>query len=172
MSYFVVDVEADGPSPSTGSIVCFGAALVKDPSITFYGKIKPIHDNWVAEALAISGFSREEHLGFDDPKEVMQEFNDWLEKNSQGRPVFISDNNGFDWQFINDYFHKYLNKNPFGFSSRRISDLYAGMQMKANASQEWKKYRKTNHDHNPVNDAIGNAEALLKLKELGLNVNY
>jgi hypothetical protein len=34
----------------------------------------------------------------------------------------------------------------------------------------WKHLRKTIHDHNPVNDAIGNAEALLQMKQMGLKV--
>lgn len=36
-------------------------------------------------------------------------------------------------------------------------------------NQEWKRlYRKTKHTHNPVDDAKGNAEALLAFKEMGL----
>jgi hypothetical protein len=27
----------------------------------------------------------------------------------------------------------------------------------------WKRHRRTTHDHNPVNDAVGNAEALRTL---------
>jgi hypothetical protein len=34
----------------------------------------------------------------------------------------------------------------------------------------WKHLRKTIHDHNPVNDAIGNAEALLEMKKMGLKI--
>src|SRR5690348_1494989 len=57
--------------------------------------------------------------------------------------------------------HEAFDGNPFGFSGRRIGDLYCGMKMDTRLNQEWKKkYRKTSHDHNPVNDAIGNAEAL------------
>ena len=35
---------------------------------------------------------------------------------------------------------------------------------------KWKYLRKTNHDHNPVNDAKGNAEALLEMRRMGLNM--
>jgi len=35
---------------------------------------------------------------------------------------------------------------------------------------EWKKFRVTEHTHNPVDDARGNAEALKKFKELGLKI--
>jgi hypothetical protein len=57
----------------------------------------------------------------------MTDFAGWLEKNSKGRAIFISDNPAFDWQFINYYFHRFLGQNPFGFSARRIGDLYAGL---------------------------------------------
>ncbi len=42
MSYFVVDVEADGELVGVHSIVCFGVVKVSDTSKTFYGKIKRI----------------------------------------------------------------------------------------------------------------------------------
>ncbi len=172
MSYFVVDVEADGAIPHKYSMVCFGAVLV-EPSLatTFYGKVQPISTEWNPEALAISGFTRQEHESFDEPKMVMEQFAAWLATHSKGRPIFISDNPAFDWQWINYYFHYFLGKNPFGFSARRIGDLYCGMKMDASLNQEWKKlYRKTTHDHNPVNDAKGNAEALLAMKKMGLKI--
>jgi hypothetical protein len=102
MAYIMVDVEADGPIPGDYSMVCFGAIVV-EPSLdrTFCGRLKPISDKWIPEALKASGFTREETLEFDDPKTVMQRFADWLAEIGGGRqPMFISDNNGFDWQFI------------------------------------------------------------------------
>ena len=172
MSYIVVDVEADGAIPHKYSMVCFGAVIV-EPTLTktFYGKTKPISDEWVSDALAVSGFSREEHENFDDPKKVMENFAEWIAKNSNGNPIFISDNLAFDWQWINYYFHTYLGKNPFGFSGRRIGDLYCGMKMNTGLNSEWKRlHRKTKHDHTPVNDAKGNAEALLAMKKMGLKL--
>ena len=102
MKYVSVDVEADGPIPGDFSMVSFGAVIV-EPSLskTFYGKLKPISKNWIPEALAISGFKREETLEFDDPKEVMENFNKWLKGfDFKPRPMFIADNNGLDWQFM------------------------------------------------------------------------
>lgn len=173
MSYIVVDVESDGAIPNKYSMVCFGAVVV-EPSLskTFYGETKPISNEWDAESLAISGFSRKEHLTFDEPKIVMDNFAKWIEKNSIGKAIFISDNPAFDWQWINYYFHYFHGKNPFGFSARRIGDLYCGMKMDTGLNSEWKKlYRKTLHDHNPVNDAKGNAEALLAMKKIGLKID-
>lgn len=172
MSYIVVDVEADGPIPYKYSMVCFGAVVV-EPSLSksFYGKVKPISGEWIPDALAVSGFSRAQHLQFDDPEPVMKSFAAWLTENTKGRPIFISDNPAFDWQWINWYFHTYLHKNPFGFSARRIGDLYCGMKMDAGLNNEWKRrLRKTRHDHNPLNDALGNAEALLAMKNMGLKI--
>ena len=172
MSYIVVDVESDGPIPHKYSMVCFGAVVVEPTlSKTFYGKTKPISDVWIPEALTVSGMSRAAHESFEAPEKVMEDFAKWLSENSKGRPIFISDNPAFDWQWINFYFHTYLGKNPFGFSARRIGDLYCGMKMDAGLNNEWKKlFRKTIHDHNPVNDAKGNAEALLAMKEMGLKM--
>jgi DNA polymerase III epsilon subunit-like protein len=171
MSFVIVDVESDGPIPAEYSMVCFGAVHFDEAlDKTFYGETRPVSERFVEEALAISGFTREQHSSFDEPKVVMQKFEAWLEEHSDGRPVFVSDNVAFDWQFINYYFHKFLGRNPFGFSGRRIGDIYAGLVKDAYRATEWKKYRVTRHTHNPVDDARGNAEALKKFKELGLKI--
>lgn len=172
MSYIVVDVESDGPYPEFKrgySMVCFGAVIVEDSlNKTFYGKVKPISLIYKEEALAVSGFTREEHINFDDPKEVMLNFKIWIEDNSKCRPVFISDNLAYDWQFINYYFHRFTDNNPFGYSGRRIGDLWCGF--KNDMFVQWKWMRETKHSHNPVDDAKGNAEALLRMRDMGLNI--
>jgi DNA polymerase III epsilon subunit-like protein len=171
MPYVMVDIEADGPIPGDYSMICFGAVIV-EPGLgrTFYGKLRPISDKFVPEALAVSGFSREETLAFDDPRTVMEEFAAWLREHAAGRTMFVSDNNGFDWQFINWYFHHFLGRNPFGFSSTNLGSLYKGMQK--DTSVNFKHLRKTKHTHDPVDDARGNAEALLAMKEMGLKSRW
>jgi len=48
---------------------CFGAVVFDDLlDKTFYGRTRPISDRFVPEALAVSGFSREQHLSFEEPK--------------------------------------------------------------------------------------------------------
>ena len=168
-NFIVVDVESDGPIPHLYSMVCFGAVIVEPGlSKTFYGKTKPVSDQYVQEALAISGFTREQHKTFDDPLVVMQNFKKWISENTKGRPIFISDNPAYDWSFINYYFHFYLGENPFGYSARRIGDLYCGAVKDGFA--RWKHLRKTNHDHHPVNDAKGNAEALMEIQRMGVKL--
>jgi hypothetical protein len=101
----------------------------------------------------------------------MRAFAVWLTQHSKGRPVFVSDNVAFDWQFINYYLHKFTGSNPFGFSGRRIGDLYCGLVKDMGAGSAWKKLRKTPHTHNPVDDAKGNAEALVAIaKQHGLRL--
>jgi hypothetical protein len=170
MSFISLDIESDGPIPHKYSMVCFGAVIVEPTlSKTFYGKTKPISELWIPESLSISGFSREEHLTFDDPKDVMLKFKNWILENSKGHPIFIADNNGFDFAWINYYFHYFIGNNPFGYSSRRISDLWCGYSNDMYA--KWKYFRKTNHSHDPVADALGNAEALFEMKKRGLKID-
>jgi DNA polymerase III epsilon subunit-like protein len=165
----MVDIESDGPIPSDYSMVCFGAVIVEPGlSRTFYGQLKPISDAFLPEALAVSGFSREQTLTFDEPAEVMERFRQWVNAECGKRKIFISDNNGFDWSFINWYFHHFVGKNPFGFSSQNLGSLYKG-QVK-DTFKSFKHLRDTKHTHHPVDDARGNAEALLKMKEMGLKI--
>lgn len=171
MTYVMVDVEADGPIPGDYSMICLGAIIVEpELSRTFYGRLKPISPNFVPEALAVSGFSRAECMEFDSPKQVMLKFQKWLKTHCPGRALFISDNNGFDWQFVNWYFHHFLGSNPFGFSSTNLGSLYKGMQR--DTFVNFKHLRKTPHTHHPVDDARGNAEALLQMKAQGLKINW
>lgn len=163
MSYFMVDVEADGPIPGDYSMISFGVVLV-DESLdkTFYGKLKPISEKFNPDALKVSGFTRQEILEFEEPAIVMRNFRNWITENSKGRPIFISDNNGFDFMFITWYFHHFLHHNPFGHSSQNLGSLYKGLVK--DTFKNFKHLRETKHTHHPVDDALGNAEALIKLK--------
>jgi hypothetical protein len=46
--------------------------------------------------------------------------------------------------------------------------MYAGMKM--DTFVKWKHLRKTRHTHHPVDDAKGNAEVLLQMKDMGLKI--
>ena len=170
MSVIVVDIESDGPIPGDYSMISFGAVIVDELlDKTFYGQLKPVSDNWMPVALKISTHTREETLAFNDPELVMTEFKQWISNNSEGRPLFYSDNNGFDWQFINWYFIHFLGENPFGYSSTNIGSLYKGLVK--DVFQNFKHLRNIKHSHHPVEDALGNARALLAMKnKMGLKV--
>lgn len=170
MAYIMVDIESDGPIPGDYSMLCFGAVLVREPlETTFYGQCRPISERFDPAALAVSGFSREETLRFAEPAETMHAFGAWIEGHCKDRPIFISDNNGFDFMFICWYFHHFTGGNPFGHSSQNLGSLYKGMEK--DTFKNFKHLRRTSHTHHPVDDAKGNAEALLTMKgELGLKI--
>ena len=162
MSIFVVDIESDGPAAGLHSMVCFGAVKLDRPLATrFSGRCAPISEAFIPGALAISGFTREQHLSFPKPGETMPAFAEWLHANNDGRMTLLSDNPAFDWSFINYYMHAYAGGNPFGHSARRIGDFCAGLAGRWDASSDFKKRRRTPHTHDPVDDAAGNAEAVI-----------
>ncbi|MGZ8559155.1 MAG: hypothetical protein ACXWWC_12510 [Chitinophagaceae bacterium] len=101
----------------------------------------------------------------------MQDFAIWIKVTCKDRPIFISDNNGFDWLFTCWYFHHFIGINPFGFSSQNLGSLYKGIEK--DTFKNFKHLRKTIHTHHPVDDAKGNAEALLTMKnEPGLKIKF
>lgn len=162
MSLYSVDVEADGPCPGLYSMVQVGAVKVT-PALdsTFFSTLKPITEHWIDDALTACKLTREITLKYDDPQQAMIAFRDYVLASSVGRPVFISDNPGFDWQFVNYYFHYYLGENPFGFSSRRIGDIYSGLTQDWKGGAKFRKFRTFPHTHNALDDAKGNASAIL-----------
>ncbi len=156
MPLILVDVEA-GPAPG------------QHPDLREFGAVEFISDE---------PFYRETFHGVGTDLATFQTFYGWLLKvcgmrqdvvgdkihvSPKTRPIFVSDNPAFDFQWINYYFWKHMRMNPFGHSARRISDFYAGLVGDFTKTQEWKALRRTPHDHNPVHDAIGNAEALGRL---------
>jgi hypothetical protein len=147
----MVDIEARGPipDPDNGYVMTeLGAVLLDDPTKTFYGNMDMVGDG-------------------DHPANVMNKFADWLAVNCEDQPRFISDNNGFDWMFVCWYFWHFIGRNPFGHSSTNLGSLYKGM--KKTMFQNFKHLRKTRHTHHPVDDAMGNVEALIFMRdEMGL----
>lgn len=166
MTNIVVDIEADGPCPGLFSMVSFGAVILDDNlDKTFYGQVAPLPEaDWDANALSVSGHTHEEHLAFPSPEIVIPRFAKWVNANRTGHAVFWADNNGFDWQFINYYMHRFNGGvNPFGFSSQNINSLWKGITRDCYSS--FKHLRKTKHTHHPVDDAKGNAEAMLAMRD-------
>lgn len=159
-NYIFVDVEARGVSPVHGTMTEFGAVHEKSLK-TFHGilyKGQPDPEN---PAVPLIGKQVSTDI------EVATAFIAWLkEVGGKERPVFVSDNVAYDWQWVSGMFDKAGLPNPFGHSGRRISDFWAGLNHNWGETQSWKRFRVTKHDHNPVNDAMGNVEAFQKIKEI------
>ena len=158
---FVVDCEAYGPCPSMGRLTWFGAVEYTSEQ-TFDGLIVPSRARRDNPAIPEEVDPATDEEYFQKLLQVFTRFDDWL-GGFGPLHTFVSDNPAFDWQWINDAFHRTLRRNPFGFSARRIGDFYAGLKSDFRQTQDWKKLRVTKHDHNPVNDALGNVQALKRL---------
>jgi ribonuclease T len=124
-----VDVETAGPIPGEYSLLSIGACLVDDPTRTFACELRPLNRNVDPEALKITGLCLEtlERTGL-PAKQAMERFDAWLaESIGPGcRPVLVGLNAPFDWSFVNYYFHRFLGRNPFGFTALDIKAYYMG----------------------------------------------
>ena len=170
------DCEAVGGCPATGRLTEFGAVAFSGPAVTphcpicasstrpwFHGLILPSDPSPESPAVPHPRIQLSDEEYQRKAAEVFSEFTQWLKQVSKDQPVFLSDNNGFDWMWICDGFHRYLGANPFGHSSRRISDYYAGLIGNFGETQRWKRLRPIVHDHHPVHDAAGNCLAFQRI---------
>ncbi|EDT42153.1 3'-5' exonuclease [Burkholderia ambifaria] len=156
--FISVDVETAGPIPGEFSMLTLGACLVDDPSRKFSCSFRPINDNFVPEALKVTGLSLE-RLAKDglSPGDAMQNFAVWigLQCTEWELPVFVGLNAPFDWSFVNYYFHR--------FTAVDIKALYMGA-----TGSSWQDTRSSamarrlnptlQGDHDALHDALYQAE--------------
>jgi len=159
MTLIFVDVEAAGDTPITGIMSEFGAVEFKTRQY-YHGRIHETTPHPDNPAIPIIGQQLRPRI------DVMFEFSTWIFDVSRGnRPTFVSDNPAYDWMWIAAAFDLCGINNPFGHSARRIGDFYAGLCGDFYTRQKWKNLRETPHDHHPVNDAMGNVEAMHRLMQ-------
>lgn len=176
---FIVDVEASAPTPMTGHMTEFGVVHV-DTGASFYANLYRWHPHPDIPALPVVDTDIHGHSIKDvrwetadsdgirtstegeEPYDAAWALKEWLTAFGVN-PRLVSDNNGYDAMWINCFTDAAGAGMLFGHSSRRIGDFYAGVQRKWSAQSKWKRLRDTPHTHNPVDDAQGNREALLKI---------
>lgn len=155
-----VDCEAAGTSPVRGVMTEFGAVHY-DTRDTFHGRLFEGKPDPANPAVPIPG----ERLATD--REVAERLTSWLREHlGNSRAVMVSDNPAYDFMWVAGMFDRAEMENPFGHSARRIGDFWAGLNQRWSSTQEWKRLRVTKHDHNPVNDAMGNVEAFAEIMRL------
>lgn len=161
-----VDVETSGPIPGEFSMLSIGACAVDAPDNQFECILKPVNTNADPGALAISGLSMEalERTGL-SPSDALERFDTWIAEltGSSGQPVMVGFNAPFDWSFVNYYFHRFLGRNPFGFTALDIKAYYMGV-----ACTSWHDTRSSvmrrklgaslEGDHHALQDALAQAE--------------
>ncbi len=129
-TYISVDVETSGPNPYEYSLLSIGACTIREPRSTFYIELKPVNDNQLPSAMQVSGLSLAElaERGL-EPREALELFEEWLKHTVRHeRPIFVGFNSPFDWMFAADYFHRYLGRNPFGYSAIDVKSFYMGLK--------------------------------------------
>jgi hypothetical protein len=181
--YFSVDVEADGPIPGPYSMSSFGIAVAgtfeagrfvpADPSReTFYAELRPISDDFVPEAAAVSGLDRAALVRDGrDPREAMNTCAAWVRDVTAGRyPVFAAYPLGFDWMWMYWYFLRFADAgSPFDYSRafdmKTMYALKAGVPIsQAGLTRLPDALRsKRTHTHNALDDAIEQADILANL---------
>jgi hypothetical protein len=180
--YISVDIEADGPIPGPYSMISLGAAVAgvqdaegftpADPEEgTFYRELRPISEEFVPEALAVSGLDRErlEREG-SEPAVALAEFSNWVREVSAGaQPVMCGYPASYDWTFLYWYLIRFTGASPFGHSGcLDMKTLYAtkaGLPLRAVAKGTMPRelLSKRRHTHHALDDAIEQAELLANL---------
>ena len=129
--YISVDIEAAGGTPRRYSLLSLGACRVDDPGDGFYAELKPVTRDVDPEAMAVHGLSLDdlERDGL-DPATAMANFADWVTAvaGTTMWPVFVGFNAPFDWMFVDDYFHRFHGRNPFGHSALDVKAFYMGLK--------------------------------------------
>ncbi|MBN2043696.1 MAG: 3'-5' exonuclease [Anaerolineales bacterium] len=169
--YIVVDIEAAGPVPGSFAMLSLGAATLTHPRETFYIELQPDSENFLPDALSISGLSMQDlSMTGTPPKEAMQQFADWVEMVSPGgqKPVFTAFNAPFDWMFISEYFHRYLGYNPFGHKALDIKALFMGLHKVPFSDTSHRKIcqhynLQSSLSHHALEDAVQEADLLQKI---------
>ena len=129
-TYISVDVETAGANPAKFAMISIGACLVDDPTTNFYVELQPDRVEVDEKALAISGLSMstlaQEGV---EPTDAMTRFEAWVQQVvPEGNvPIFVGFNAAFDWMFVDDYFQRYLGRNPFGHTALDIKAYSMGM---------------------------------------------
>ncbi|MEV4683123.1 3'-5' exoribonuclease domain-containing protein [Streptomyces kurssanovii] len=183
--YFSVDVEADGPIPGPYSMLSFGAAVAgrqdadryepADPEKdTFYRELRPISDDFVPRALAVSGLDRERLAAEgSEPAAAMAAFGEWVrevcEAHGGAQPVMCGYPASYDWTFLYWYLLRFTGASPFGHSGcldmKTLYAVKARLPLRAvtKSAMPRELLSTRRHTHHALDDAIEQAELFSNL---------
>lgn len=165
-AYISVDIETAGPNPYDYSLLSIGACTILELQSTLYVELKPVNDNVSPDAIAISHLSLEKlaECG-EEPAAAMARFEEWVNQVTPNghQPIFVAFNAPFDWMFVNDYFYRYLGRNPFGHTALDIKAFYMGLNgvswSETAMRYVGKRYLGDRHlTHHALRDALDQAE--------------
>lgn len=139
--YVAVDVEADGPIPGPYSMISLGMAVAGRPELAFYTELRPISEEFVPQALAVSGLDRQRLLReAPSAEEAMSAAARWVTAlRALGRPVFLAAPAVWDGMFLHWYFVRFTGRSPFGATGSGV-DLRSYWMGRTRC--EWARTRK------------------------------
>ncbi len=161
--YIACDVEADGPIPGPYSMISLGMVVMGQPELRFYTEIRPISDQFVPAALAISGLDRDRLIReAPSAEQAMTAAAQWIEGlKTRGRPVFLAGPAVWDGMYLHWYFIKFTGANPFGVTGSGIDlrSYWMGLkgctwyQTSKNQMKKALQLKDLTHSHHAVEDA-------------------
>jgi hypothetical protein len=185
--FISVDVETDGPIPGPYSMLAAGLCVAgtydgtrferADLSAhTWYRELRPISDDFIPDALAVSGLDRDALVAHgSDPAEAMRHAADWVvDVCGRARPVLVAYPLSFDWMFLHWYWHRFAGGSPFGHSSCLDIKTLAQQHTGAVLDRLWKSEPPADiapdlpHTHNALDDAKEQAQLFANLFERSL----
>jgi hypothetical protein len=173
--YVAVDVEADGPIPGPYSMISLGMAVAGRPDLTFYTELRPISDEFLPEALAVSGLDRARLIAeAPSAEQAMSAAAAWLKSLREiGRPVFLAAPAVWDGMFVHWYFVRFTGSSPFGATGSGV-DLRSYWM--GRTAGDWMTSRKTDilralrldlpHTHHAGEDAAELAQIFAAVRRL------
>lgn len=181
--YFSVDIETDGPIPGPYSLLSFAiveAGALEDGSFvrpqardSLYLEMKPISDQFEAEAMAVHGLSRDRLVAEGlEPAEAMRRASEWIAAHTAGgKPVLVAYPLSFDWSWLYWYFVRFAEASPFKHS--RCFDIKTALAVKARRPIAGSGHRhlpkelrsQLAHTHHALDDALEQAEVFANLME-------
>lgn len=127
VTWFCVDIEANGPVPGLYDMVSLGAVVVapgEDGRLavgeSFYMEIKPQAPRFDARAAAIHGLDQDRLAAEGLPRrEAMLTLAAWVAAQTREgtEPAFVGHNAPFDWSYIAWTYAAEELKNPFGYKA-------------------------------------------------------
>lgn len=184
--YFSADVETDGPIPGPFSMLSLalvyagrfdGQRFVRPRDYrnnTFYRELKPISEQFQAEALRVNGLDRDRLVAEGgQPEIVMSDAAKWIKQVAEtGSPVLVAYPLSFDWTWLYWYFIRFSSEgSPFNHS--RCFDIKTAFAVKASVPvseagrSKLLAYFRTqpSHTHQALDDALEQAEIFGNLFE-------
>lgn len=181
--FISVDIESDGPCPGENSMLSIGAVAydndgneLGDFEINLYSLWGAIQNRETMEWW--NKYPRQYELtqvNMVGPYKAMLSFDNWLKQFD--KPLFVAWPVTFDFAFVYYYFHRFINRCPFGYKGFDIytyactllgftnnDDMEIGLWSK-NFPEEWKEGTENPLEHVAINDARSQGRLFFNMRK-------